>query len=156
MRLRKILVPHDFSSQADKALAIAADLVGTTGELLVLHTIVPFLPVTDLPPGGLASYVSPEELIDGARRQLASLVKKFTAKRPGVTIKTRVDIGDPYQRIIAATRGMDVVVMATSGRTGLAHLLIGSVAEKIVRHSPIPVLTLRPGAMRRSKRSAAR
>jgi nucleotide-binding universal stress UspA family protein len=156
MRLRKILVPHDFSPQADKALTVAADLAGTTGQLLVLHTIVPFVPVTDLPPGGLASYVSPEELLDGARRQLTGLVKKVTAKRPGLTVKTRVEIGDPYQRIIAATRGMDVIVMATSGRTGLAHLLIGSVAEKIVRHSPIPVLTLRPGALRRSTRKSGR
>jgi nucleotide-binding universal stress UspA family protein len=51
---------------------------------------------------------------------------------------------------------MDVIVMATTGRTGLSHLLIGSVAEKVVRHSPVPVLTLRPEAVRRAVKLGAR
>ena len=51
--------------------------------------------------------------------------------------ETKVEIGDPYQRIIAASRGMDAIVMSTAGRTGLSHLLIGSVTEKVVRHSTV-------------------
>jgi nucleotide-binding universal stress UspA family protein len=71
-----------------------------------------------------------------------------------VPVDAKVVIGDAYQRIIAATRGMDGVVMSTSGRTGLSHLLIGSVAEKVVRHSPIPVITLRGNAGRKAVRRA--
>ena len=55
----------------------------------------------------------------------------------------RVDIGDASQRIVEAARRSDSIVMATSGRTGLAHFLIGSVAERVVRHATVPVLTLR-------------
>ena len=56
-------------------------------------------------------------------------------------------------RIIEAAKRMDLVVMSTTGRSGLAHLLIGSVAEKVVRHSPIPVLTMRPEAARKAART---
>ncbi|HXJ37246.1 MAG TPA: universal stress protein [Candidatus Eisenbacteria bacterium] len=146
---RRILVPHDFSKHADRSLRVAADLAGPRGTLVVQHTVVPFIPVTDLPPAGLATYLSPEELITGARRQLEATVKRVLRGR-GPKVTLRVEIGDAYQRILAATRGMDLVVLATAGRTGLSHLIIGSVAEKVVRHSPIPVLTLRPEVSRRA------
>ena len=55
----------------------------------------------------------------------------------------RGEIGDASPRIIDAARRADSIVMATSGRTGLAHFLIGSVAEKVVRHAAVPVLTMR-------------
>ncbi len=64
-----------------------------------------------------------------------------SADAPPVTY--RVDVGDASQCILDAARRADVVVMSTSGRSGLKHLLIGSVAEKIVRHSTVPVLTIR-------------
>jgi nucleotide-binding universal stress UspA family protein len=142
---RRILVPHDFSRHADRALRIAADLAGSGGSLVALHVVVPFTPA------GLGAYVSPDELVRSARRQLeAAVTRVFRGRKPKVA--TKVEIGDPYERIVAATRGMDVVVMTTAGRTGLSHLLIGSVAEKVVRHSPIPVLTLRPEAARKTTR----
>jgi len=146
---RRILVPHDFSHHADHALKLAADLVEAKGSLVVMHAIVPFTPITDLPPGGISAYVSPAELVDGARQQLERITARVLKgrKRPKLTLK--VEIGDPYQRIVANARGADAIVMTTAGRTGLPHLLIGSVAEKVVRHSPIPVLTLRPRAGRR-------
>jgi nucleotide-binding universal stress UspA family protein len=58
-------------------------------------------------------------------------------------VTVRVDIGEASQRIIEAARRSDSIVMATSGRAGLAHFLIGSVAERVVRHATVPVLTLR-------------
>jgi nucleotide-binding universal stress UspA family protein len=146
---RRILIPHDFSEHATRALRAAAKLVAPKGRLVVLHVVVPFTPVTDLPTAGIAAYVSPDELVTGARRQLERIVKRALPARLGATVETRVVVGDPYQRIIAAARGMDVVVMPTAGRTGLSHLLIGSVAEKVVRHSPVPVLTLRSEAARK-------
>jgi len=65
-------------------------------------------------------------------------------------IEVSVVIGDPMDRILAAAKQADLIVMSTAGRTGLSHLVIGSVAEKVVRHARIPVLTLRPGAARRA------
>jgi nucleotide-binding universal stress UspA family protein len=148
---RKILVPYDFSEPARRALDVAAKLVPPNGRLLVLHVIVPFVPVTDLPVGA-AGYVAPQELIDAASRRLERVVAK--ARRKRLRIDTKVVLGDPHHRIVATARGMDAIVMSTTGRTGFSHLLIGSVAEKVVRHSPIPVLTLR--ARPRRKHTAAR
>ncbi|MFI5365581.1 MAG: universal stress protein [Candidatus Binatia bacterium] len=59
-----------------------------------------------------------------------------------------VDIGDPYEQLMAITRQrmVDLIVTATHGRTGLNHLVMGSVAEKIIRHAPCPVFVVRRGA----------
>ena len=152
---RRILVPHDFSNPATGALKFAARLVPPNGRLVVLHVVVPFVPITDIPPAGISTYIAPGELIDGARRQLARTIAKALPGKQGPRVEIKVVIGDPYQRIIDATRGMDAIVMSTAGRTGLSHLLIGSVTEKVVRHSPIPVVTLRGAAARKgTKRSS--
>jgi nucleotide-binding universal stress UspA family protein len=148
---RRILVPHDFSEHATRALKAAARLLAPGGRLLVLHVVTPFVPLTDVPPAGIATYIAPEELITGAKRQLDRVLKKAALGRAGVDAK--VVIGDPYQRIIEAAKRVELIVMSTTGRSGLAHLLIGSVAEKVVRHSPIPVLTMRPEAARKAARA---
>jgi universal stress protein A len=150
---RRILVPHDFSAHASAALKVAARLAGPGGRVTALHVVVPFTSVTDVPPAGVSAYIAPEELLTGAKRQLASAIAKALPGRAGRTVDAKVVIGDPYQRIMAASRGMDLVVMSTAGRTGLSHLLIGSVAEKVVRHSSIPVLTLRPEVAKRLARA---
>lgn len=155
LRLRRLLVPHDFSAHADRALGYAAALAGPTGELCVLHAVVPIIPVADFAPGaGLA--MPTDELVAGTRRALERVVRRVVGRRPRTGI--RVEVGDPYGRIMANARGMDAIVMSTLGRTGLGHLVIGSVAEKVVRHSPIPVLTLRPeaGRGRRTRRHPTR
>lgn len=149
MPFRRILVPHDFSDHAAAALRTAAQLVSSGGRLLVLHVVVPFTPIADIPPAGIASYVSPDVLMSGAVQQLDRMVAKAFRGRTAARVETKVELGDPYQRILDASRGMDLIVMSTAGRTGLSHLLIGSVTEKIVRHSRIPVLTLRPEAARK-------
>ncbi len=146
---RHILVPHDFSGQATVALKTAAQLAQQQGgKLTVLYVLVPFYLPADVPFGMPA----PGDLIPEQRRTLERLVTKtLGAARPPVTI--RVDIGDAAQRILDAARGTDSIVMATSGRTGVAHFLIGSVAEKVVRHAPVPVLTIRvPISKRQSRR----
>jgi nucleotide-binding universal stress UspA family protein len=150
VRFRRILVPHDFSDPATKSLQFALALLPANGRILVLHVVVPFTPLTDIPAAGVATYISPGELVTGAKRQLDRLVAKTCGRRRS-RVETKVVIGDPYQRIVAAARGMDAIVMATAGRTGLSHLLIGSVAEKIVRHSPIPVVTVRAGGGRKAR-----
>jgi nucleotide-binding universal stress UspA family protein len=147
IRFRRLLVPHDLSTHADRALKVAADLVGPAGELLVLHAVAPIVPAADLS-GAPGFYIPIDELVQGARDHLDRVVGRVLRGR-GPKTRIAVTVGDPYASIMERTRGMDAIVMSTVGRTGLAHLVIGSVAEKIVRHSPIPVLTLRPSAARR-------
>jgi len=149
---RRILVPHDFSDPATGALKFAAKLIPSNGRLVVLHVVVPFVPLADIPPAGVSAYIAPEELISGAKRQLDRAIAKALPGKRGARVEAKVVIGDPYQRIVAAARGMDAIVMSTAGRTGLSHLLIGSVTEKVVRHSPIPVVTLRASAARKAAR----
>jgi len=146
---RHILVPHDFSDQATVALATAGRLAKEHGgKLTVLHVLVPFYMPADVPFGMPA----PGDLIPEQRQQLERLVTKtLGASRPPVTV--RIDTGDASQRIIEAGRRADCIVMATSGRTGVARFLIGSVAERVVRHATVPVLVLRvPARKRRGRR----
>src|SRR5262249_34333818 len=117
----------------------AADLASPRSRVVVLHVVTPY-PVTGVTPGEVP-FVSPETLVADAKRRLEMVVRRIFGKRR--RLETRVVVGDPATRIVDAARRATCVVMATRGRTGLAHLLIGSVAEKVVRHSLRPVLTLR-------------
>ncbi len=136
---RHVLVPHDFSPQATIALKEAARLAKQHGgKLTVLHVVAPFYLPADVPFGMAA----PGDLVPEQRRHLERLVAKTVGSK-GPPVRVRIEIGDASQRIIDAARRADSIVMATSGRTGLAHFLIGSVAEKVVRHAAVPVLTLR-------------
>ncbi len=152
---RRILVPHDFSTPATRALRTAAELATRTrGRLVVLHAIAPFYPVGDLAMAEAAAWIPPSDLVADARKRLEALVAREVRGKGAPPVTCRVEIGDPYQRIMAAARGADTIVMATAGRTGLPHLLIGSVAEKVVRHAPVPVLVLRAGGRgKRGKRA---
>lgn len=159
---RRILVPHDFSTHADRALRVAADLAGPRGELVVLHAVVPVMPMAEMPISGYGYYISPQELAQGARRQLEKAVARVLGRRTRPKVTLLVDVGDPYGCIVRRSAGLDLIVISTAGRTGLSHLVIGSVAEKVVRHGPIPVLSLRPevaarlaGGRRRARRRAA-
>lgn len=149
---RRILVPHDFSAHATRALKVAAELARAhRGRLLVLHVITPFHPVTAFPEEGVA-LVSEADLMTGERSRLETLVARTLGRKRTPPVRCAVTIGDPYHRIADAARGVDLVVMSTAGRTGLAHILIGSVAEKVVRHAPVPVLTIpAPRPSRRRK-----
>jgi universal stress protein A len=85
-----------------------------------------------------------ENLERDARRELALLLPEADAAHVDVT--RLVALGVPYQKILetATAESADLIVMATHGRTGLGHLVIGSVAERVVRLAPCPVLTIRP------------
>ncbi len=145
---RHILVPHDFSSQATVALKTAANLAKEhRGKLTVLHVLAPFYMPGEVP----FAMPAPGDLIPEYRQFLERLVARVL-RSGGPPVTVRVDIGDASQRIIDAARRADSVVMATSGRTGLSHFLIGSVAERVVRHATVPVLTLRVPVPKRRAR----
>lgn len=147
---RRILVPHDFSDHATRALALAASLAGPRGQLVVLHALAAVAPVIGAPMGEIA-WTPPPETRKDVLRELTALVTGTLGRRAGIAT-CRVVLDDPVTAILAAARRVDSIVMTTMGRTGLAHLVMGSVAEKVVRQSPVPVLTLRPAVRARRAR----
>lgn len=141
---RKILVPYDFSRSADAALGVAVDLAAKhRGALLVMHAIPPLYPIHGRPVLPAASEIA--EVGRRLEERVAAAVKGQRV-RP---VKSWVMVGPPAGCIFEAARKADAIVMGTLGRTGLPHLLIGSVAERVVRHAPVPVLTVRAPARRR-------
>jgi universal stress protein A len=85
--------------------------------------------------------------VDDLERQARLDLAQVLADEAAVKVVRRVVVGIPYRKIVevAADEKLDLIVMATHGRTGFSHLFLGSVAEKVVRTAPCPVLTIRPG-----------
>jgi universal stress protein A len=140
-----ILVPTDFSEPSEAALEYARGLAGTFGaSLLVLHVFdAPVMAGAMSPEGFIAE--SPEvlaRLFEDARSRLQRRVT--AADRHHYGAKTEIVTGASADCIVnyARDRGIDLIVMGTHGRSGLAHLLVGSVAEKVVRAAPCPVMTV--------------
>jgi len=143
--IKKILAPTDFSELSVKALEEAGDLAKLLGaEVHVMH-VCPLLMYA------LAPDVVPDdpEFERKLKERLAARLEE-TAKRlraRGVTVHTLLVDGNPGREVaeVASERGFDLVVMGTHGRTGFSHFTLGSVAERTVRSSRVPVLTLRIG-----------
>lgn len=143
--IRRILHPTDFSAASGPAFTKALELArANRAELVLLHVIDAVVPV------GPDGYISPavyDEIQKSARaygqRKLAALVAK--AKKAGVRAVPLLVEGAAAQAIVRAakSRRPDMVVMGTHGRTGLAKLFLGSVAERVVGQAPTPVLTVR-------------
>lgn len=144
LRLQRILAPTDFSPGAEPALRWAMGLAERFGARVTL------LHVLDLSLGALAG-LSPDvaampatvELADRARADAHEQMRRLVARFPDATSLLRE--GTARAAIIEVAReiGADLIVMGTHGRTGLAKVFFGSVAEHVVRHSPVPVLTVR-------------
>jgi nucleotide-binding universal stress UspA family protein len=147
-RWKCILVPCDFSPCSVAAAELAAELAAEHGARLVLHhaTERPSAlsgTATIQPDPARGAIAVDDWLHEEARRSLGQLAR--AVGRDGLAVETRSDLGKPDEAILRAIRetSADLCVMGTHGRTGLAHLLVGSIAERIVRTSPVPVLTVR-------------
>lgn len=141
--VNKILVPTDFSESANRALEYGAELATRFSvPLVLLHVYAnPVVAVPDgfvmMTPVDLASMLAQlEEGLAQARRRAQAL---GVAQTDALVVE-----GTAWQEIVktAQDRGCDLVVMGTHGRSGLAHLLLGSVTEKVIRHATCPVLTV--------------
>jgi nucleotide-binding universal stress UspA family protein len=144
---RRILVPHDFSVQANEALRIAIDLAATHGgRLMVLHVVTPPVSIGEI------AWMAERDLATALRERLGTEVAA-AVKRRRIAVRADVVVGDPVTRILAAARKADSIVMATLGQTGIARWHVGSVAEKVVRLSPVPVLTVRGRGKSRGRRT---
>lgn len=140
MDIRTILVPIDFSTYAEHALQEAlAIAVRDKARVLLLH-VLPLLPIP-WPDEWLLPRPQFEEKIQSDTEQQ---LQTIAAQHPGL-IETLVLWGSPATVIcdVAKARRCDLIVMSTHGRTGLAHVFIGSVAERVVRYAPCAVLIVR-------------
>ena len=147
MNWKTILVPHDFSSSANHATSIARNEAKAHGsKLLLLHVIqLPSQFHADaaiVPDGG-----APISLREYAVKQAEAHLEDLSARlaKDGVAAQTFLRIGSPVDEILTfvTENGVDLIIMGTHGRSGVAKMLAGSVAERIVRSSDIPVLTTR-------------
>lgn len=144
---KHILVPIDFSPGAQLALDYACALAGKLGA--VVHLVTALGPAGELP---LSAKIV-EELVRENARALEELAARCDRVAFGAPI---VEAADPRDLILAAVSRVDadLIVMGTHGRRGLSRLLLGSVAEDILRRAPCPVLAVRE--IREQRRSADR
>ncbi len=136
---KRVLCPVQFDKNSVAALALAKEIVKQNqGRLFVLNIVSPHSDPTRV--AGAAMAAHDEKL---AEQELARLKAEMLAD---VEHETILRLGNPAEEIIKAEHdyGADLVVMATHGRTGVSHLVLGSVAERVVRESVCPVLTMRP------------
>lgn len=143
-KIETVLVPTDFSDESLKAVAYARALhnyIRGAVHLVYVHDIdfayaVPALMAS-------SPLISSGDVERRLRKDLDKLAKKF--ELPGATSERHVRTGRAYREIceVASKIGADLIVIATHGRTGLRRLMLGSTAERVVRHAPCPVLVVR-------------
>ena len=144
-QIRSILAPTDFSEHANIALKYAASLAEKFGACLHLLHVLP-----DVVPAGpdlmLAPALPPEYYEATEKESSEALLKVLDPAwgRPA-QVQTAVVWGGAVDRVVeyATEKKIDLIVVATHGRTGLSHALLGSLAESIIRQAPCPVLTVR-------------
>lgn len=140
---RKILCPIDFSAGSQQAMRLAVQLaVEANAELVLAHAWqlprLAFAGVGPIPADSL------DAMIQEGEAALAD-VERAAADLGARRVTARFMSGVPWEQIVDTARAetFDLVVMGTHGRTGLKHVLLGSVAEKVVRHAPCSVLVVR-------------
>ena len=147
--IRRILFPTDFSEHADFAWPFALQFAQEFGaELHLLHVVAPPPRLTEAYATNFDPDKFAEVLTAEAQASLDRLVQ--AAHDRDILSHCEVRVGVDFHEIIdyARSRQIDLIVMATHGRTGLAHALVGSVAEKVVRKAPCPVMTVKHPTMK--------
>ncbi len=162
MDIRKILVPIDYSTDSQQALLWGVSLAGKYGSRLVLLHVISKA-VEEVFPQGIGVTSPPAyylermapgnkpsagqaiiiDLVDKAQTDLQDFAQK-NLKEP-VPSEVKVAVGKPAEEILRVAReeAMDLIIMGTHGRTGVRHLILGSVAEEVTRQAPCPVFTVR-------------
>ena len=144
-QLKTILVPTDFSPASNIAFDYALDLAAGQGSSVhLLHVLDDGMFVTAYPDGAYTE--SPglrAQLVADATRRLSALAEQCRIAQVTATVEVAIGRPSPVIAARAAARNSDLIVMGTHGRSGFAHLLLGSVAERLVRTAPCAVLTVR-------------
>ncbi|MGH7767773.1 MAG: universal stress protein [Candidatus Binatia bacterium] len=150
--IKKILAPTDLSDLSLAGVRYALELARTMGaEVAVYHAIE----VEQL------MHQSTAGLLDDVVKKYETAIKRFLKAQcsdllPGVAIGIKAEFGTPDLNIVdeAKKEGTDLIVISTHGRTGLSHILVGSVTERVVRNAPCPVLSIRPEKIGKAERTA--
>jgi nucleotide-binding universal stress UspA family protein len=140
----RILVPTDFSSCAEKAWGVAQRLASAVGaELTLLHVLVEAHPFSE----GPFSLDRVRELMQSVRQWADEQLEQWggSARAAGLVVRTEIRTGAAHRQIVAAARdlGADLVVIGTHGHGGLDRALLGSVADRVIRTAPCPVMAVR-------------
>lgn len=144
IEIKKILCPVDFSECSDHALKYATAFAQMySSRLSLLHVVeMPFLPAYSM--AGIPDIYFP---VDEVQKQCADKMNKLVEKLSDgdLDVHGDVQVGSPFLEIIkrAKEEESDLIVLGTHGRSGLKHMIIGSVAEKVVRKAPCPVLSVK-------------
>jgi nucleotide-binding universal stress UspA family protein len=146
MAIQHILVPVDFSEYAEQALAYAIGLARKLPARLTLLHAIHMMPLGVAGEGVALPYSYFQELEAEVQQGMETYRQRI--QEAGLEGTVLVESGTPFQCIVDTARDqhVDLIVMGTQGRTGLAHVFLGSVAEKVVRLAPCPVLVTRGSA----------
>ena len=143
-KIKKVLVPIDFSDYSKSALKYAINFAKSfDAEIILVYVVEPIIYPPDFSMGQIAMPSINTEWDERAKDELTKLAKNEIA---GVnSVKTVIKTGKPFVEIIetAKEEDVDLIIIATHGHSGVEHILFGSTAEKVVRKAPCPVLTLR-------------
>lgn len=143
MDIQTILVPFDFSEHSEKAFTWALAMAEKwVSRVVLLHVV----PAPSYPPLVTSSYFDLADFESRLQADAEARAAEFLANvnQQSVQIDTQVVVGEPFSDIcrVADHTKADLIVMGSHGRTGLSHVLLGSVAERVVRHAPCPVLVV--------------
>lgn len=143
-RYSTVMVPYDFSEHSQAALELAVELASRLrSSLHLVHVVQQPAPLHPTPGGVFTPPHLAGELRAEAERGLSAVIERFP---PDCEATAHVvEVGNVTDGLAQAAADLDadLVVMGTHGRTGLAHALLGSVAERMLRHAPCPVVTVR-------------
>ncbi len=144
VEIKKILCPVDYSVCSSEAVKYAAHIAGEEGAKVYLMHVIDIRGFGHESPLDLEMPKPTAEVVERMKKELSeNLLQERGGKK--VEVETIVVVGKPVVEILntAKEQGIDMIVMGTHGRTGIPHVVVGSVAENVVRKAPCPVLTVR-------------
>ncbi len=161
--IKKILAPTDFSELSQAGVRHALELAKAFGAEITVYHVISSAELMEIPKETVEGL--DEHALHTLRHPLKSyqqamsrfLKKHFSDLIPGIKIREKVEMGAPDKNIVnlAEQEGSDMIVMSTHGRTGLSHILVGSVTEKVVRQAHCPVFSIHPKWKEESKPTPA-
>lgn len=139
----RILVPTDFSAASEAAWKTAGELARRLGaELVLLHVLVEAPLYSESPFAGARVREVYESARDWAQKKLDQWAGE--ARAAGLVVRVELRTGVPYRDIVTTAGDADLIVIGTRGRSGVERAVLGSVADRVIRLAPCPVLSVRP------------